>query len=297
MDSSNIFYYYLGLYKKHKENLLSDIIFCLWQTYPYIGQYIFDCIFFDGFNNKNIELYHIIREFSSEEGRNDFVFYTSNGIYILESKIENENIIKAKKYLSIVGNDHSHIRYITPKYQSGLEDRLLHSHNIICIYWDDLIDRLYQLSLNKNIGIESQLFFISGILNSSSLDLGFKKKESEVDAINKFNPFIEIFSSIVSSKEFKKKNDWEYGNYLSLIYNNIWFCLKFCPIKGSFLCFCHDKKQKIQYQKLSNIRNIRYLGDYFHDTNLYYELIYDDISNISEIEEIMRIFLINFLFE
>lgn len=283
MEKNAVFYYHLGSLRRYKENLLSDIVLCLWQMDYSLGEYIFKYVFQQ---NQGIELYQINREFSSEEGRNDFIFTTNNGIYILESKINDKNLNNAKYYLSLVNNDPNRLKYIIPQSLNIVKEKLYKDLNVRCVYWEDLIKGMFDFSIENGIDIKSQLVFISGILNFFNSSLGFKEKESLEDAVKIFEPLLRIFEDV--GIKSRRKDDWEFGNYLSIEFKDVWFCLKYCPVKGSFLCFCHKKNFRSLNFDYRMFKNIRCLGDYFHDTNLYYELIYDNNSEIKDI-------IVNFL--
>lgn len=284
MNDDAIFHYNLGSLKKYKENFLSDVVLCLWQTYPCLGEFIFQY----AFPESGVKLFQINREFSNEEGRNDFIFTTEDGIYILENKIRDKNIEKAKDYLSLVGNDPNRIRYIIPKYLEGVKQNLYVEYKINCIYWEDLIERLFDFSKKRNIDIQSQLYLISGILACFNLKLGFKEKISLEKAKSIFEPFLDTFKE--KGIDYESSYDWVNGNYLSIYFHELYFCLKYCPVKGAFLCFCHPKNKNLSFN-YEFFKQIRCLGDYFHDTNMYYELIYSDIYDKEEIREIILDFL------
>ena len=254
-----------------------------------LGEHIFKYVFLQNQQNHGIKLYQINREFSSEEGRNDFIFTTNNGIYILESKINDKNLDKARYYLSLVNNDPNRLKYIIPKSLNNVKDTLFKDLNVECIYWEDLINAMFDFSIENGIDINSQLVFISGILNFFNSGLGFKEKESLEDAVKIFEPFLDIFEDV--GIRYERIDDWESGNYLSIKFDDIWFCLKYCPVKGSFLCFCHKKNFKSLSFDYSMFKNIRCLGDYFHDTNLYYEMIFEYDTNLSEKKDIIVSFL------
>ena len=98
------------------ENRLSDMVWALCQAdrgfLVFFFEYIFDI------QNEEIDVYFLEREAIQVGGRNDFLFYTSKGYYILESKI-NDKTINACNYLGYVNNEQGRIRYILASDNEG----------------------------------------------------------------------------------------------------------------------------------------------------------------------------------
>ena len=104
---SKIFQWMMAFGLKMNENRLSDIVWALCKVDMEFLKYFF-CFTFE---KQNVEIDLIEREIAQEGGRNDFVFYTNHGKYILESKI-GDTTINANYYMTGVHLDAKRIRYI-----------------------------------------------------------------------------------------------------------------------------------------------------------------------------------------
>ena len=91
------------------ENRLSDMVWALCQVDRRFLQDFFDFSFEKTSNE--IKVYFALRECYLTGGRNDFAFFTSRGLYILESKLHDTSI-NTGSYLDSVKRDQERIRYI-----------------------------------------------------------------------------------------------------------------------------------------------------------------------------------------
>jgi hypothetical protein len=104
---SKVFQWMMAFGLRMNENRLSDIIWALCKVDREFLNYFFRFTF----EKQTIEIDIVEREITQEGGRNDFVFYTNYGKYILESKI-GDTTINANYYMTGVYLDSEHIRYI-----------------------------------------------------------------------------------------------------------------------------------------------------------------------------------------
>ena len=109
MSNSKLFQWMMCYALRMNENRLSDMVWALCQADREFLVFFFNYIF--DLQKEEIDVYFVEREAIQAGGRNDFLFYTSNGYYILESKI-NDTTINASNYLGYVNNEQSRIRYI-----------------------------------------------------------------------------------------------------------------------------------------------------------------------------------------
>ena len=106
-NESKLFQWMMALGLKMNENRLNDIVWALCKVDREFLIFYFRFIFED----PDVEVDILEREVVQEGGRNDFVFYTSRGKYILESKI-GDTAINANYYMTGVHLEAKRIRYI-----------------------------------------------------------------------------------------------------------------------------------------------------------------------------------------
>lgn len=239
MNNSVLFQWMMAYGLKMNENRLSDIVWSLCQVDRGFLEFFFKFAF--GEEAKGVIVYFSEREVPQEGGRNDFVFYTNQGEYILESKI-NDTVIKADSYLVDVNMDSKRIRYIladdTNKYAYGWKienDRITNEKDQLSfayILWEDFANKL----LNK----ERKEWNLLGALIIQTL---YQKEIKIKDVFENFNfsephevyivqheKFLPRKIKIFADKQLEDK--WNEGNDYGYFINeskSIWYGSVYTP--------------------------------------------------------------------
>lgn len=276
LTESEKFLYSIGILKKQKENFLSDIVRAI-SLYN-------ECFLNDFFKfcfpqKEDIKAYSIDREttcFSKNDknnnGRNDFKIYTTEGFYIVESKILDTDVSKYSLYLENLENmGKDKIAYIVSNKNPEYE-RIRYSLNsdcITCVCWEDFIDKI------KDRYRDFALIAAS-ILNCSSIDnLKIKPRIKDIE-----KSLCDIFfKNYLITKHYDKKSgdvdEWEReGGYAYgyTIWASVWFGLVWSPLKGCFWSFAYGNGGNKTIKDSRKFKYIKPLGEYMNDGFFYYEI-------------------------
>lgn len=244
------FLYALGIIKRQKENFLSDVIRakCLYDI-TFLRSFFTFC-----FPRKSgVEVYAVDREIAcfgddkenskKYKGRNDFQIYTSDGIYVVESKILDKDVSKYELYLSCLNIEKDHIAYIISEKnpQFMVLKKKLESDCINCLCWETFVDKI-------QIQYEDWALLATKVLNYDKMNLVVNKPI----ILGKNQQLCDFFfEEYLCSDKYDgcggKISEWERtGAYGYSIWASVWFGILWCSLKGSFWAFAYgdggDKK-------------------------------------------------------
>ena len=269
--------YYMS--NRGDENLLSDLVWTMCQLDRTFFETFFRFCF--GEEANHLELYEIRREERyGTDGQNDFIIYTSNGKYIVESKIKDVKVKAVEKYLNTVGGDTEKIRYIVPIGWSECCIQILEEKNVKVLTWNDFLTVAKEYS-----------FFVA----KADMILGLCEKylPSE-ESVKQLIDIIEAFKNKFNSwpgdnGQWKDGNNPWYGYYY---WCYAFFGIAYHPLKGVFFCFTirpsddfyiasdPNKKSK-DLSQLGQFDKLIKLGRYFDNDDHYFEVKIDNIKNMS----------------
>lgn len=234
-DNLQTFLYCLGnkVFIK-KENTLSDFVLAMCiSSKDFLEFFFYFC--YPNESSNNINVYYVEREVDEGEyGRNDFQFFTSQGIFILESKIEScateEQLEKYKKRLGNLWK--KRLAYIIPEKHSDIDT--IKKKGVYAIYWNEFAKQLYCTPKFYNYAIT-----ISSFLGDASLIPFHDGNDEYIEAKKLCDKLIErikgkIKKDNIDTTSFKKDDGWEKYRYYGYqwYYNNLWFGIYHCPIRG-----------------------------------------------------------------
>lgn len=276
LTESEKFLYAIGLVKKQKENFLSDIV----RAISFYDEcFLNDFLKFCFPKKEDIKAYSIDREttcFSKNDknnnGRNDFKIYTTDGIYIVESKILDTDVSKYSLYLENLENiGKEKIAYIVSNKNSEYE-RIrysLKSDCIICVCWEDFIDAIKDK-------YKDFVSLAASILNYSAINNLRKKPKIEEIGRKLCDDFFEKY---LRNEHYDKKggqtDEWEReGGYAYgyTIWASVWFGLVWSPLKGCFWSFAYGNGGNRTIKDAEKFKYIKPLGKYMNDGFFYYEI-------------------------
>ena len=282
------FLYSIGVIKKQKENFLSDVVRAIC--------YYNECFLNEFFNfcfpkKEEVKAYSIDREttcFSenkkTKNGRNDFKIYTTDGVYIVESKILDKNISKYTLYLENLNITKDKIVYIISNKNAEYHSikRELKSDCIACECWEDFIEKIK--SKYKDFAL-----IASTILDSSIIEE--KKKKPQIgNMTEEKNLCDDFFHNYLENEHYDKKggdeNEWNCkGGYAYgySIWASVWFGLIWEPLKGCFWSFAYGEGGNKDIKNKSSFKYIKPLGKYMNDKFFYYEIKHEDSRMTLEI--------------
>lgn len=272
-----LFLYAIGVNERTKENFLSDMVRakCLYSS-PFLNAFFAFCFP----SKKGVKVYAIDREISflSDEGiagRNDFKIYTDDGIYIVESKILDENISNCKKYLTIA-EPNKIVYIISSSYKGESYERIikeLEDEKISCRLWEDFINECIE-NENRDFAIVA-----SAILNYNKVKIMPKKPNIDNEEINKMRLLCDDFmGKYFKNDSYKKQSENEEDewnrddgySYGFTIWASVWFGIIWCPIKGPFFSFAYsDGGLKVIDERKCNFHYIHPLGLYMKGKDRY----------------------------
>lgn len=275
MNETEKFLCAVGIIKKQKENFLSDVVKAVSL---YDEHFLNDFFKFCFPNKKEVMAYSIDREITNsskngenKKGRNDFKIYTTDGIYIVESKILDTDVSKYSLYLENLKITKDRIAYIISDKNPECYPikRKLKSDGIVCVCWEDFIKEV-------NSQYKDFTLVASAILNSCVIEAK-KPKIEDISMVKKLCD--DFFLSYLKNKQYDNKggdkDEWNCkGGYAYgyTIWASVWFGLIWSPLKGCFWSFAYGKGGDKEIKNDSTFNHIKPLGKYMNDDFFYFEI-------------------------
>lgn len=285
MNETEKFLCAVGILKKQKENFLSDVVraVCLYDEH-FLKEFFKFCFP----NKKEVKVYSIDREITcfsknveNKKGRNDFKVYTSDGVYIVESKILDTDVSKHPLYIESLKIAKDKIAYIisdrNPEYNPI--KRKLKSDCIACVCWEDFVKEV-------NSRYKDFTLVASAILNRCIIEAEKPKIE---DMSKEKNLCDEFFLKYLKNNQYDNKggnkSEWNCkGGYAYgyTIWASVWFGLIWSPLKGCFWSFAYGKGGDKRIKNETYFKRIKPLGKYMNDNFFYYEINLDNSEVMTE---------------
>lgn len=269
MDKINILYKYAQIHS-NTENVLSDIVWCYCQHNSKIRDTFFHFMFPN--KSKGVRVFNVYREVVCGDGRNDFHFVTSSGLFVVESKINDRNYEPLERYLKT--NTPDRLAYIIG-HENDDDIRILKRYGIKYKFWNKFAEVVEDNTLRNTINIMIRQY-------RSLVDSGTFEKLKDDELFEKVkNRFITV----------KENNDWHslrtYGYFLLGDNESFWFGFRY-SIMSDTAEYCFGvRKDKFETSE----KSFKYLilNGYFDEYNYTY-LVFDKEKIEDVIEEFIKIY-------
>ena len=264
-----------------KENTLSDFVLAMCLS----SQDFLECFFYFCFpkeSSNNIKVYYVEREVDEGEyGRNDFQFFTNKGIYIVESKIgtcaTEEQVEKYKEKLGSLWKER--LVYIVPDNYSNI--KVVENKDVKVVHWNKLAKELFRKQKDNPDSLFNYFAItIASFIGDDSLIQSHDGNDGYIEEKKLCDKLIERIKGIINNdnidiESFKKDDAWEKCRYYGYqwYYNNLWFGIYHCPIRGLRFYFAAAKTAGVDESFTFN--HLKPVGKYF-DKNFRYFMLRDN---------------------